>query len=175
MELHTIGVDLGKTACRLVGLNLIGKVVVRKKFSRLLAAVPRAKCLNLNATGGQGFRLILINAEQVKKVHHPKCLDCKGRRVYQLRVSAELFRLLERIYHGSNPGRVDHWHCLKIQDEKRMVACECSPDSLVKLIESLPHPERAFHADGTGISALQYVEVHDLFLPSRKIALHLDH
>jgi hypothetical protein len=56
-----------------------------------------------------------------------------------------------------------------------MVACERSSDSLVELIESLPHLERAFHADGTGISALQYVEVHDLFLPSRKIALHLDH
>jgi hypothetical protein len=42
MELHTIGVDLGKTACHLVGLNLRSKVVVRKKFSRLLAAVPRA-------------------------------------------------------------------------------------------------------------------------------------
>ena len=67
-----------------------------------------------NDTGGQGFRFILINAEQVEKVHHLKCLDREGRWVYQLRVSAELFRLLERIYYGSNPGRVDHWHRLKI-------------------------------------------------------------
>jgi hypothetical protein len=56
-----------------------------------------------------------------------------------------------------------------------MVACERCPDSLVELIESFPHLEWAFHAYGTYISALQYVEVHDLFLPSRKIALHLDH
>lgn len=56
-----------------------------------------------------------------------------------------------------------------------MVARERIPDSLVELIESLPHLERALHSDGTGISALQYVEVHDLLLPSRKIALHLDH
>jgi hypothetical protein len=34
MELHTIGIDLGKTVFHLVGLNLGGEVVVRKKFSR---------------------------------------------------------------------------------------------------------------------------------------------
>jgi len=33
MELHTIGIDLGKTVFHLVGLNLRGEVVVRKKFS----------------------------------------------------------------------------------------------------------------------------------------------
>jgi hypothetical protein len=34
MELHTIGIDLGKTVFHLVGLNQRGEVVVRKKFSR---------------------------------------------------------------------------------------------------------------------------------------------
>jgi len=34
MKLHTIGIDLGKTVFHLVGLNLRGEVVVRKKFSR---------------------------------------------------------------------------------------------------------------------------------------------
>jgi hypothetical protein len=34
MELHTIGIDLGKTVFHLVGLNLRGEVVVHKKFSR---------------------------------------------------------------------------------------------------------------------------------------------
>ena len=34
MELHTIGIDLGKTVFHLVSLNRRGKVVVRKKFSR---------------------------------------------------------------------------------------------------------------------------------------------
>ena len=34
MELHTIGIDLGKTVFHLVGLDLHGGVVVRKKFSR---------------------------------------------------------------------------------------------------------------------------------------------
>jgi len=34
MELHTIGIDLGKTVFYLVGLNRRGEVVVRKKFSR---------------------------------------------------------------------------------------------------------------------------------------------
>ena len=34
MQIHTIGVDLGKTVFHLVGLNLRGEVVVRKKCSR---------------------------------------------------------------------------------------------------------------------------------------------
>jgi transposase len=34
MELHTIGIGPGKTAFHLVGLNVRGEVVVRKKFSR---------------------------------------------------------------------------------------------------------------------------------------------
>ena len=34
MDLHTIGIDLGKTVFHLVGLDLRGEVVVRKKFSR---------------------------------------------------------------------------------------------------------------------------------------------
>jgi hypothetical protein len=34
MEVHVIGIDLGKTVFHLVGLNPKGEVVVRKKFSR---------------------------------------------------------------------------------------------------------------------------------------------
>ena len=34
MELHTIGIDIGKRASNLVGLSVQGEVVVRKKFSR---------------------------------------------------------------------------------------------------------------------------------------------
>jgi transposase len=35
MELHTIGIDLGKTVFHLIGLKPSGEVVVRKKFSRI--------------------------------------------------------------------------------------------------------------------------------------------
>jgi hypothetical protein len=53
MELHTIGIDLGKTVFHLVGLNLHGEVVVRKKFSRTqllrftanVHAIFRSKCV----------------------------------------------------------------------------------------------------------------------------------
>ena len=34
MELSTVGIDLAKTVFHLVGLNLLGEVVVRKKVSR---------------------------------------------------------------------------------------------------------------------------------------------
>ena len=33
MEIHTIGIDLGKTVFHLVGLNTRSEGVVRKKFS----------------------------------------------------------------------------------------------------------------------------------------------
>ena len=40
MELHTIGIDLGKTVFHLVGLNQRGEVVVRKKvFTQTTAAL----------------------------------------------------------------------------------------------------------------------------------------
>lgn len=35
MNLHSIGIDFGKTVFHLIGLNQSGEVVVRKKFSRL--------------------------------------------------------------------------------------------------------------------------------------------
>jgi len=34
MEIHTLGIDLGKTIFHLVGLNRAGEVVLRKKCSR---------------------------------------------------------------------------------------------------------------------------------------------
>jgi|HubBroStandDraft_6_1064221.scaffolds.fasta_scaffold1027477_2 hypothetical protein len=34
MEIHTIGIDLGKTVFHLVGVNVRGEVVARKKCSR---------------------------------------------------------------------------------------------------------------------------------------------
>ena len=59
MELHTIGIDLGKPAFHLVGLNLRGEVVVRKKFSRnqLLhfTANLRVHLIGMEACGGPHF------------------------------------------------------------------------------------------------------------------------
>jgi hypothetical protein len=113
-----------------------------------------ARIGQLNATSGQSFRFILVNAEQSEEVHHLEYFDGEWRRIYQFRVSAKLFGSLKRIYDGSNPGRVHHWHRLEVEDKKGMVACERSPDCLVELIDSFPHLERALHADGTGISVL---------------------
>ncbi len=80
MELHTIGIDLGKTVFHLVGLNLRGEVVVRKKFSRkqLLhyTANLRAELIGMEACGGahflgralreQGHEVRLMPAQYVK-------------------------------------------------------------------------------------------------------------
>src|SRR5450432_2167782 len=59
MELHTIGIDLGKTVFHLVGLNPCGEVVVRKKFSRKqllhFTANLKVKLISMEAYGGSHF------------------------------------------------------------------------------------------------------------------------
>jgi transposase len=59
MELHTIGIDLGKTVFHLVGLDLHGEVVVRKKFSRTqllrFTANVRVGLIGMEACGGSHF------------------------------------------------------------------------------------------------------------------------
>jgi transposase len=80
MELHTIGIDLGKTVFHLVGLNLCGEVVVRKKFSRKqllhFTANLQVKLIGMEACGGshflgralreQGHEVRLMPAQYVK-------------------------------------------------------------------------------------------------------------
>ena len=59
MEIHTIGIDLGKTVFHLVGVNVRGEVVVRKKCSRnqLLRFTSNLRvCLiGMEACGGSHF------------------------------------------------------------------------------------------------------------------------
>src|ERR1700681_3901705 len=80
MELHTIGIDLGKTVFHLVGLNLRGEVVVRKKFSRAqllrFTANRQVDLIGMEACGGahflgralreQGHEVRLMPAQYVK-------------------------------------------------------------------------------------------------------------
>src|SRR3984893_19361715 len=80
MELHTIDIDLGETVFPLVGLNLRGEIVVRKKFSRKqllhFTANLQVKLIGMEACGGshflgralreQGHELRLIPAQYVK-------------------------------------------------------------------------------------------------------------
>jgi transposase len=59
MELHTIGIDLGKTVFHLVGLSMRGEVVVHKKFSRKqllqFTANVQAHRIGMEACGGAHF------------------------------------------------------------------------------------------------------------------------
>ena len=59
MQLHTIGIDLGKTIFHLVGLNPRGEVVVHKKFSRKqllhFTANLRVELIGMEACGGAHF------------------------------------------------------------------------------------------------------------------------
>ena len=80
MELHTIGIDLGKTVFHLVALNARGEVVARKKFSRTqllrFTANMRVELMGMEACGGahflgralreQGHQVRLIPAQYVK-------------------------------------------------------------------------------------------------------------
>ena len=80
MNIHTIGIDLGKTSFHLVGLNQRGEVVVRKKFSRAqllrFTANRKVHLIGMEACGGshflgralqeQGHEVRLIPAQYVK-------------------------------------------------------------------------------------------------------------
>ena len=80
MKLHTIGIDLGKTVFHLVGLNVHGEVVVRKKFSRTqllrFTANVQVTLIGMESCGGahflgralreQGHQVRLIPAQYVK-------------------------------------------------------------------------------------------------------------
>jgi transposase len=59
MELHSIGIDLGKTVFHLVGLNARGEVVVRKRFSRSqllhFTADRKVGVIGMEACGGAHF------------------------------------------------------------------------------------------------------------------------
>jgi transposase len=59
MELHVIGIDLGKTVFHVVGVNQRGEVVLRKKFSRpqLLRFTSNLQVhlIGMDACGGAHF------------------------------------------------------------------------------------------------------------------------
>jgi len=85
MELHTIGIDLGKTVFHLVGLNRRGEVVVCKKLSRpqllCFTANLHVQLIGMEACGGahflgralreQGHDVRLIPAQYVKPYVRP--------------------------------------------------------------------------------------------------------
>ena len=80
MQIHTIGVDLGKTVFHLVGLNLRGEVVVRRKCSRTqllqFTANIQVDLIGMEACAGahflgralreQGHEVRIIPAQYVK-------------------------------------------------------------------------------------------------------------
>ena len=77
MELHTVGIDLGKTVFHLVGLDLRGEVVVRKKFSRTrLLRFTREEELRLAACscppgeGSDSGGFILADVEDCVQLRH---------------------------------------------------------------------------------------------------------
>jgi transposase len=80
MQIHTIGIDLGKTVFHLVGLNLLGEVVIRKKCSRTqllqLTSNVQVDLIGMEACAGahflaralreQGHEVRIIPAQYVK-------------------------------------------------------------------------------------------------------------
>jgi transposase len=80
MELQTLGIDLGKTSFHLVGLDLRGSVVVRKRMSRSqllhFTSNLRVELIGMEACGGahflglalqqQGHKVRLMPAQYVK-------------------------------------------------------------------------------------------------------------
>jgi transposase len=91
MEIHTIGIDLGKTVFHLVGLNARGEVVVRKKCSRnqilRFTSNLRVSLIGMEACGGahslgralreQGHDVRLNRSRRSRNLHPETA--CKGR------------------------------------------------------------------------------------------------
>src|SRR5881628_2025801 len=79
MELHTIGIDLGKTVFHLVGLNLHGEVVARKKFSRIqlmrFTANVYVELIGMEACGGAHFlgRALREQGDEVRLISSAVC------------------------------------------------------------------------------------------------------
>ena len=80
MEIHTIGIDLAKTMCHLVGVNARGEVVVRKKCSRnqLLRFTSnlRVSLIGMEACGGSHFlgRALREQGHDVRLISLEQCV-----------------------------------------------------------------------------------------------------
>jgi transposase len=80
MQIHSVGIDLGKTTFHLVALGTAGKVLVRKKFTQrqllTYTANLRVELIGMEACGGahflgralreQGHEVRLMPAQYVK-------------------------------------------------------------------------------------------------------------
>jgi len=75
MNIHTIGIDLGKTSFHLVGLSERGAVVVRKRFSRAqllrFTANRKVHVIGMESCGGAHFlgRALQEQGHQVRLIH----------------------------------------------------------------------------------------------------------
>jgi transposase len=83
MNIHTIGIDLGKTSFHLVGLNERGEVVVRKHFSRTrllrFTANRKVHLIGMEACGGSHFlgRALQEQGHEVRLIPAQYTRGCK--------------------------------------------------------------------------------------------------
>ena len=127
MELHTIGIDLAKTVFHLVGLDLRGEVVVRKKFSRTqllrFTANVHVGLIGMEACGGSHFlgRALRDQRHEVRLipaqyVANPQGLSPIDRQLPSGCSLCTLATIAERISHShpvltvAGAARIEH-HC----------------------------------------------------------------
>ena len=81
MNIHTIGIDLGKTSFQLVGLSERGEVVVRKRFLRAqlmrFTANRKVHVIGMESCGGSHF-LGRALQEQGHEVRLDSCSVCEA-------------------------------------------------------------------------------------------------
>jgi transposase len=96
MELHTLGIDLGKTGFHAVGMNQRGEVVLRKKFTRSqllhFTVNLRVVLIGMESCGGahflgralrdQGHDVRLIPAQHVRPFVKTNKNDCATLRTH---------------------------------------------------------------------------------------------
>ena len=97
MEIHTIGIDLGKTVFHLVGLNPRGEVVVRKKCSRnqILLTWNGVKCGKALSNAITTLKSLLsissreVMSETKNEMSKSRCLASRSARSTAARLESE--------------------------------------------------------------------------------------
>ena len=140
MEIHMIGIALGKTALHLVGLNARDEFVVRKKCWRIqipqFTANPHFSLIGAKACGGAHFLALALREQGHEGSHrlaianeHYSCM----RRLFEQTTAQTIYDTLGRLQAqiAKDPGRVDQAPALRMLAESWPARCFVPAEILV--------------------------------------------
>ena len=81
MQIHSVGIDLGKTTFHLVALSAAGKVLLRKKFTQkqlITFTANISQCFQDSYEVGDAPFCVTCGALMVRNGSCHKCANCGG-------------------------------------------------------------------------------------------------